>query len=61
MSKVTWAEWQTLSRAVCTGTVHIENQMKKMKANGDVSEWHEERLKELENARKILDAVTVEY
>ena len=59
---MTWAEWQTLSRAVCTGTVNLEFQMLETKAQGNIpSDWNEEKLKELKDARKILDAVRVEY
>jgi hypothetical protein len=62
MMKMTWENWQTLSRAVCTGTVALEAEMQEIKAQGKIpSDWQEERLKELEGARKILDEIVVQY
>jgi len=62
MMKMTWKNWQTLSRAVCTGTVSLEVEMQEIKEQGKIpSDWQVERLKELEDARKILDEIVVQY
>ena len=58
---MTWEDWKTISHAVSTGKSLAEFEMNERKNKKINVEWYEEKLKEFEGARKILDEVEVEF